>query len=39
MKKVLVDQLHPIMGPSPTPDYQNESNDHVDKETTKKLGQ
>jgi hypothetical protein len=39
MKKTLVDQLHLVMGPSPTPNYQDESGDRVDKRTTKKLGQ
>jgi hypothetical protein len=39
MKRTLVDQLHPIMDPSPTPNYQDEFDDHVDKGTTKKLGQ
>jgi hypothetical protein len=39
MKKALVDQLHPIMGQSPTPDYQDEYGDHANKGIIKKLGQ
>jgi hypothetical protein len=38
MKKTLVDQLHPITVPSPTPDYQDEYGGHDDKMTTKNIG-
>jgi hypothetical protein len=38
MKKVVVDQLYPTIGPSLDHEYQYESGDDGDKGTIKKLG-
>ncbi len=38
MKKVMVDQLYPTIGPSLGHEYQDESGDDGDKGTIKKLG-
>jgi hypothetical protein len=39
MRKVVVDQLYPTIGPFLSLEYQDESGDDGDKGTTKKLGQ
>jgi hypothetical protein len=38
MRKVVVDQLYPTIGPFLGLEYQDESSDDGDKGTTKKLG-